>query len=286
MAARNRISLELMGLDENEGHLDLVVFSRKVRYLHEFIKVNVEEYAIKQGIPSDQIAIRVVNLQHNSPAQVVCEAVCPSDPHKTPFEELVNTLKSVKSGNTSNISYESVSALKNLALGSASEIHRAELEVKDGEEKNSYKLSFDHDFVKEVKKMERLINEEGVILSTIGGKLEQINLHNNTNTFKIYDAILGYSIECKFPKTLREDAMKAIDKSVSVFGECKYRLHANFPHYIKVQEMEILPNPSELPSLGDLRGIAPNMTDGKSPEEFVRELRDGWDSGEDQNSNG
>jgi len=286
MAVRNRISLELMGLDENDGHLDLVVFSQKIRDLHKLIKVNVEEYASKQGIPSDQIAIRVVNLQHNSPAQVVCEAVCTSGPHKAPFEELVNTLKSVRSGNTGNISYEYVSALRNLALGRASEIHHAELEINNGEDKNSYKLSFDHDFVKEVEKVERLINTEEIILSTVDGKLEQINLHNNTNTFKIYDTVLGYSIECKFPENLREEAVKAIDKSVSVFGECKYRMRDNFPHHIKVQEMEILPNPSELPSLGDLRGIAPNITGGKSPEEFVRELREEWDTGEDQNSNG
>lgn len=286
MAARNRLSFKLEGLAENGGHLDLAVFSGKVLDLHNFIKVNMEEYAIKQGIPSDQIAIRVVNLEHNSPAQVVCEAVCTSDPHKTPFEEVVNALQSVRSGNIGSVSYESVSALKNLAVGRASEIYHAELEIKNGEEKNAYKLSFDPDFLMEVKKMEKLINTEEIILSTVDGKLEQINLHNNTNTFKIYDTVLGYSIECKFSKALREDAMKAIDRSVSVFGECKYRLHANFPHHIKVQKMEILPDPSELPSLGDLRGIAPHMTGGKSPEEFVRELRDEWDSGEDRNSNG
>jgi len=275
MAVRNQISLELMGLDENEGHLDLVVFSRKVRYLHKFIKVNVEEYASKQGIPSDQIAIRVVNLQHNSPAQVVCEPVCYFDPSLNPIEGMANTMQSVQEGNAGNISYEFALALKNLAVNNANEIRHAELEIGNGAEKNSYKFTFDTDFVREV---EKLVNTEEVIISTVDGRLEKINIHNERNQFTIYKAILGYRINCKFQPIHLEKAASAVGKYVSVFGKCKYRVGAPSPHHIDVREMEILPDSSELPSLRNLRGISPNMTAGKSPEEFVREIRDGWDS--------
>jgi len=275
MAARNQISLELMGLDENGGHLDLVVFSRKIRYLHEFIKVNVEEYASKQGISSDQIAIRVVNLQHNSPAQVVCEPVCHFDLSLNPIEGMVNNLQSIQKGNAGNISYESVLALKRLAVSNAKEVRHAKLEIMNGTEKNSHKFTFDTDFVREV---EKLINTEEVIISTVDGRLEQINIHNERNQFTIYKAILGYRINCKFQPIHLEKAASAIGKYVSVFGKCKYRVGAPSPHHIDVRKMEILPESSELPSLRDLRGISPNIAGDKSPEEFVREIRDGWDS--------
>lgn len=275
MAARNRLSFKIEGLVENGGHLDLVVFSEKVRALHKFIKVNMEEYSNRRGISSDQIAIRVVNLEHNSPAEVVCEAVCNSDPHTNPFEEVVNTLQSVKSGNTSNISYKALSALNTLTMDKTSGIRSAELEIKNGEEKNLYKLSLDRDFVE---KVEKLINTEEIIMSTVDGRLEQINIHNGRNRFTIYQAILGYGISCKFNPSELEKAVGAIGRYVSVFGKCKYRVGSPSPHHIDVREMEILPDSSELPSLRDLRGISPNMTGDKSPEEFVREIRDGWDS--------
>ncbi len=115
-------------------------------------------------------------------------------------------------------------------------------------------------------------------ISTIDGKLEQIDNHKNKNTFRIHPTLPNRSaLECQFPTRLIDDARKALGRYVSVRGECFYRPHANFAHKIKVQEMEVFPPASTLPSLRDLYGIAPNATGGMTTEEFVRKLRDEWD---------
>ena len=118
---------------------------------------------------------------------------------------------------------------------------------------------------------------EEKMIGTIDGKLEQINIHNNANTFRIYPSLpAASSISCKFSQELLEHVQGALGYFVSVSGECFYRPDAPFPYKIKVQEMRVLPPSSALPSLIELRGIAPEATGGKSSEQFVRELRDGW----------
>ena len=118
---------------------------------------------------------------------------------------------------------------------------------------------------------------EEKVTSTIDGKLEQINIHNNANTFRIYPSLPGASsVSCKFPHELLDHVQDALGSFVSVSGECFYRPDSAFPYKIKVQEMRVLPPSGELPSLSELRGIAPEATGGKSSEQFVRELRDQW----------
>lgn len=142
----------------------------------------------------------------------------------------------------------------------------------DDEDMRVYKL--DNQFREKLGNARRL---EEKVISTIDGKLEQINIHNNANTFKIYPSLPGVtSVSCKFPQDLLEHVQGALGSFVSVSGECFYRPDAPFPYKITVQEMRALPPSSELPSLSELRGIAPEATGGKSSEQFVRELRDRW----------
>ena len=114
--------------------------------------------------------------------------------------------------------------------------------------------------------------------STIDGKLEQINIHDNANTFRIYPALpVATSVNCKFPKALIKRVQGALGSFVSVSGECFYHPDAPFPYKINVQEMAVLPPAKELPTLSDLYGIAPSTAGNKTSEEFVREMRDTWD---------
>ena len=65
---------------------------------------------------------------------------------------------------------------------------------------------------------------EEKVTSTIDGKLEQINIHNNANTFRIYPSLPGASsVNCKFPQELLEHVQGALGSFVSVSGECFYR---------------------------------------------------------------
>lgn len=144
----------------------------------------------------------------------------------------------------------------------------------NGESDNKL-YKFDNEFRKKLAMTRQL--EESVV-STIDGKLEQVDVHNKANTFKIYVSIpIVSSIVCKFPQVLLEDVRDSLGRSVSVSGLCLYRPDAVLPCQIEVQTMEVMPANEELPSLSDLYGIAPGVTRGKTPEQFVRDGRDQWD---------
>ena len=119
--------------------------------------------------------------------------------------------------------------------------------------------------------------DEQAVINTIDGWLEQINIHNRANTFKIYASLPSvFSVRCKFPQDLLEKVQNSLGTFVSVSGECFYRPDAAFPYKIDVREMDALPPSENLPSLDDLYGIAPDATGDKTTEEFVRESRNAW----------
>ena len=124
-------------------------------------------------------------------------------------------------------------------------------------------------------------SEESIEISTIDGVLKEINIHSNPHTFKIYDAsFASATIKCQFPKELLEQVKGALGHGVFVSGEFFYRPNTSIPYKIIVQKIEVLPPSSDLPSFSDLKGIAPGITGNKTPENFVRELRNQWDKDE------
>lgn len=129
----------------------------------------------------------------------------------------------------------------------------------------------------EHEKLRATRSNEQAVINTIDGKLEQINIHNGANTFRIYASSPAvFSVRCRFPQDLLGKVQKSLGEFVSVSGECLYRPGAPFPHRIEVHEMHVLPPSEKLPSLEDLYGIAPEATGDKTTEEFVKESRNAW----------
>ncbi|MGR3913927.1 MAG: hypothetical protein OD918_05290 [Gammaproteobacteria bacterium] len=115
-------------------------------------------------------------------------------------------------------------------------------------------------------------------INTIGGKLELAGGRNRANQFKVSNSV--YCIAANFPADLAADAQKALGRHVSVSGRCFYRHDESRPYKMDVRKMEVSSPGAQPPSFEDIRGIAPDMTGGKSSEDFVRELRDEWDERE------
>jgi hypothetical protein len=121
-----------------------------------------------------------------------------------------------------------------------------------------------------------LVHEEECY-GSIEGRLESINVHGGSNTFTIYPVTGAENVSCKFPDKLENKAIDAIKRNILVSGLLRYRRGENFPYRINVEDIQIYDWEKDLPSLLDLRGLAPNATGEKSSEQFVRELRDGWE---------
>ena len=79
---------------------------------------------------------------------------------------------------------------------------------------------------------------------------------------------------CSFSPDKIEEAREALGRKIRVLGELTYPKGNDFPKDVRVQTIEFLPEDDDLPSLTDLRGIAPDITGDLSSEEFVRNLRD------------
>ena len=270
---RRKIAFTLEGPDENNGHLELSVFAEKIRHFLDLLNGSIKESS------KETVIFHVVHLSHSSPATIECEPVASDGTASAVAVDVIDkNLSCVAEEETRDLSHAVLSAMEHLAKFNPSKISCAEVRIigTDDEDKRIYTL--DESFKERLSNARRM--EERVI-STIDGRLEQINIHNNTNTFRIYTSLPNFSsISCKFPQSLLEKVQNSLGAFVSVSGECFYRPDTTSPYKMNVQNMEVLPPTEELPTLSDLYGIAPGATGDKSSERFVRELRDRW--GEDK----
>jgi hypothetical protein len=109
---------------------------------------------------------------------------------------------------------------------------------------------------------------------TVKGRVEQLNVHER-HEFTLFPPIEGYSIRCVFPEPLLETVRKSIKRNVTVYGALSFRKDNPYPARVRVNFIEIHPPDDELPTLASLKGMMPGATDGKTPVEFVKALRDG-----------
>ncbi len=273
MTSKNRIIFKIEGPEQNNHHLELSVFVDKTKQFLDLLKSSSKDSG------EDNAVFHVVRLSHSSPATIECE---PKGQHTTPsavtaFESVRRNLDLAINEEAHNLSNPVLSNMEKLAQFNHQKISWAEIHVisDDAEGEHIYKLN---DHFREILRMARSAEEK--VISTIDGKLEQINIHKNANTFTIYTSLPHISsVACKFPDDLLGNVQSALGKFVSISGECTYRPEALAPYKINVQEMNILPPSRDLPSLDDLCGIAPDATEGKPSEQFVRELRDKWCKG-------
>ena len=262
-----RIVLKMEGPAANGNHLELSVFSKKVEQLHNLLNSIIKSDA------HEKVVMSIVGLSHSSPATVECTAYLNGEPYPAPAQALLDNLTLVNEEGASHISHPFLSALEQLAEADDKKIACTEIEIRDIQDIHVF--PFDDQFRD---KLGKARSAESVETSTIEGKLDEINIHKQPYTFKVYTwSPAVATVQCKFSSELLEQVHGALGKWVSVSGQCFARPGAVMPYKIEVQEIEVWPPSEQLPSLQELRGVAPGLTGEKMPEEFIRELRDQWD---------
>ncbi len=112
---------------------------------------------------------------------------------------------------------------------------------------------------------------------SVKGMLEQINVHGGANNIRIYPIIGAKFVKCSFPTKIKDEVTASIDKYVEVFGILTYKPNEKFASEVAVDSIKVFPNEDELPKLGDLRGINPDITGSLKSEDFIRKQRNsGW----------
>ena len=265
MAGNSKIIYKIEGPAENDRHLDLSVLSAKFAQFHKFLAESAKE------LGADGAAFRVVDLSHSSPVAIACAPTGTKKSSADVVRGIQENYAAVCAGETDHLSNRVLTAFEELAKSSPKKIAWGEIQLVAGGKKTTI-CKLDRRFRA---RLEEARNLEVHAINTVDGKLEHINIHGKNNQFKIYD--LGHAISCYFSKDLLSSVQGALGRHVVVSGECVYRPQVAFPYKLNVQKIRKLPKAGKLPSLSDLRGIAPNATGGKSSEDFVRELRDEWD---------
>lgn len=266
--AENRITLILEGLAEDGGHVRLPVFLAALENLHGAL-VSVETQ-INNGQRAN--VFQVVDLSHSSPARVVIEArpmkryAAAPIPVVAPFIGYINAVS--RGQIPDELNPELLEHLLHLANPVGKKLQSLSVIANDDT------FDFSRDFASRV---EIALTPQYECTGTVEGTLDAINVHEGVNAFWIYPRVGPKRIKCHFAEDQKETALSAVTRDVSVTGSLRYRKNIPFPYEIVVSDIDIYPVEADLPKFDDLRGLAPNATGNLSSEEFIRELRDGWE---------
>lgn len=109
-------------------------------------------------------------------------------------------------------------------------------------------------------------------LGSVMGRLDVINLHRSQQ-FTIYDEIDRRPVKGSFTTELLRYVKEALGRRVLATGLIS-RNGTNQMVSLLVDELEILPQENQLPSVADLVGSDPGFTSGVPADEWVRRVRE------------
>lgn len=261
----NRIEFQYAGLNEGDLTLDALV--------RELKAVSCALEAVDRALHHKKASeFYVVDARHNSPLCLAIEGAAldlHSDTTAT-IAETVHLIHCIKRHTwPSRYGAELKQEVMKLFSGLGKHVEKIDISWQD----NRQSLT-----LKDIEKDAQPKDSYGYV-SSVTGRVEYLDIHNQTNSFKIYPIAGAESILCKFKLDLKEEVLAAIDQIVTVSGTFKHKGNAMYPHLIKVEALEIH-QPSEF-NLIDLKGTAPDITGDLRSEVYVRQLRDEWDQGRD-----
>jgi len=270
MDTDKQLSIMLRGLDEDEGDVRFNNFIQQLDILKKALTETQKIYSKKAFA-----YFKVVELRHKSPACIVLEAVPHriEDAEKTQVvvDKFFQSLDEIDSGRyPDGFSYETFTSYKDIT--SLREKKRITEIVISRNGDIQRKLE---DFSRNI---EKILGTDEFEIGSYTGMLEAINIHGNQNVFYVYPTSHMPKLKCLFPKDLKEIAISAIGHYVTVTGRKRYKpnISGAISYEMRIQDMVSHPPEDDLPSLADLKGIAPDITGNENSENFVRGIRNEW----------
>ncbi len=269
MDENKRVSLLLRGLDKDQGDVRFKDFIQQLDIIKKSLLETQKLYSKKPFA-----YFKVVELSHTSPAFIVIEAV-PNKVADEPQTQAVvdkffHSLEEIERGKyPENFRYETFTAYKDItSLREKKRITEIIISRNGDSPSRLENLS---------NNIEQIMGSDEFEIGSYTGMLEAINIHNQ-NVFYLYPTSHLPKLKCVFSQNLREEAISAIGHYVTVMGVKKFKpnVRGGIPYEMRVQSLSIHPSEEDLPTLTDLKGIAPNATGDEQSEDFVRGIRDEW----------
>src|SRR5215216_3996943 len=263
-----RISITIEGSPQDNGRVRLFDFIKQLEAIKTSLK-QTERLVSDSDDPG--LYYKIVELTYSSPATVVIEPVESTDDIKglgdRTVRQFVTNLRQVARGRRPTRadlpalqSYQGLTAMLRQHVGAVAIKHSG-----------NQTITIDKKFATRIA---RIIGPDETAKGSLYGMLEWLNLHRNINRFHIYPTIGPTKVDCDFQPELKPKVIKAIDQYVRVTGDLRYKHLEKFPYAMDVANIEIMPPENELPTLFDLKGIAPQATGDMSAADFIRSLRD------------
>lgn len=262
----NTLRLQYKGTAPDEN-LSLQEFAGQLAAVNDALSA-LDVCASRRG--KRTIEVRVSDLTHSSPSGVTIQTWAMEDSlednSKTIVPRFMEAIEMLNSGNIKEVwTRPFLEAIARIASGLKREVK--ELLIAD----NQSEVLVKHDIARTI---ETYLEEERKYVGVLRGKMEYLNLHEGQNTFKIYPIVGPSVVPCKFKPALRAKVKEAVDRYVEVSGILYHRRGDEFPYQIDVEDLEIFPEETKLPSIFEIKGMVKGMQN-KSSEEILEEGRNG-----------
>lgn len=119
--------------------------------------------------------------------------------------------------------------------------------------------------------VDELIGHTYTATGSVEGTLEMVTVHGQ-GYFRVYDSIHGWGVPCYFQTQILDTIRSSLGHRVVVNGTVRNDRMGK-PLNMRVESLEIFPQEADLPTPVQLRGIAKGMTQGRSAEDYLREIR-------------
>jgi len=263
-----RITVTIEGSPQDKGRVRLSDFIKQLEAIKTSLK-QTERLVSDSDDPA--LYYKIVELTYSSPATVVIEPVEIADDASglgdRTVRQFVTNLNQVARGRRparadlpALQSYQGLTAMLKQHVGAVAIKHSG-----------NKSIAIDKRFATRIAK---IIGPDELAKGSMYGMLEWLNLHRNINRFHIYPTVGPTKVDCDFGPELKPKVIRGIDQYVRVVGDLRYKHLEKFPYAMNVADIEVMPPEDQLPTLHDLRGIAPNATGDKSSADFIRSLRD------------
>ena len=269
METENRISFQIEGLEKDGGDLRFNVFIQQLDLIKKALS---ETQKLLSAAP--KTFIKVVDLQHKSPARVVVEITSESAQDviigKRVASKFINSFEEIEKGKyPENFTYDTFVAYKNIvSLKEKNKIKEIKI-FRNG----NIPLNLEDT----TKNIEKIMGKDQYEIGSYTGFLDWINIHNQ-NILYIYPTSNLPKLKCTFSKNIKDDVIRSIGRYVTVYGEKVFKpvVPGFAPYEMNITNIKIHREKGNLPKLSDFLGIAPNITGDKSSEDYIRDIRDGW----------